>query len=137
MSERFFIEPPITGDRALLTGSEVHHLAGVMRAKVGDEITLFDGSGSEFTGRIDSLKKDRCELAILQKREHSREPGIAIAAGIALPKGERQKWLVEKLTELASFKGEHPHSALSNHRRRGRPFSQKSDFANEGASFQV
>lgn len=100
MSERFFIEPPITGDRALLTGSEVHHLAGVMRAKVGDEITLFDGSGWEFTGRIESLKKDRCELAILQKREHSREPGIAITAGVALPKGERQKWLVEKLTEL-------------------------------------
>ena len=45
--------------------------------------------------------------------------------------------LVEKLTELASFKSEHPHGALSNHRRRGRPFSQKSDFANEGASFQV
>lgn len=100
MSERFFIEPPITGDRALLTGSEVHHLAGVMRAKVGDEITLFDGSGCEFTGRIESLKKDRCELAILGQSALSREPPLAIAAGVALPKGDRQKWLVEKLTEL-------------------------------------
>jgi 16S rRNA (uracil1498-N3)-methyltransferase len=100
MSERFFIEPPITSDRALLTGSEVHHLAGVMRAKVGDEITLFDGSGFEFSGRIESLKKDRCELAILEKHERSHEPAIAITAGVALPKGERQKWLVEKLTEL-------------------------------------
>ena len=44
---------------------------------------------------------------------------------------------MENLTELTSFKGEHPHGALSNHRRRGRFFSQKSDFANEGASFQV
>lgn len=100
MSERFFIEPPITSERALLTGSEVHHLAGVMRAKVGDEITLFDGSGHEFQGRIEALKKDRCELAILEKREVSREPALAITAGVALPKGERQKWLVEKLTEL-------------------------------------
>lgn len=100
MAERFFIEPAITGDRALLTGSEVHHLAGVMRAKVGDEITLFDGSGHEFSGRIETLKKDRCELAILEEREVSREPAIAITAGVALPKGERQKWLVEKLTEL-------------------------------------
>ncbi len=100
MSERFFIEPAITGDRAHLTGSEVHHLAGVMRAKVGDEITLFDGSGYEFSGRIELLKKDRCELAILEKRKSSREPAIAITAGVALPKGDRQKWLVEKLTEL-------------------------------------
>ncbi|QDU26390.1 Ribosomal RNA small subunit methyltransferase E [Anatilimnocola aggregata] len=100
MSERFFIEPPIVGDRALLTGSEVHHLAGVMRAKVGDEITLFDGSGCEFTGRIELLKKDRCELAIVARQEISREPAIAVIAGVALPKGDRQKWLVEKITEL-------------------------------------
>lgn len=102
MSERFFIEPAITGDRALLTGSEVHHLAGVMRAKVGDQITLFDGSGHEFSGQIESLKKDRCELTILEKRAVEREPAIAIIAGVALPKGERQKWLVEKLTELGA-----------------------------------
>lgn len=100
MSERFFIELPITGDRATLSGSEVHHLAGVMRAKVGDEVRLFDGSGTEFTGRIELLKKDRCELAILSRDEVSREPAIAITAGVALPKGDRQKWLVEKLTEL-------------------------------------
>ncbi|WP_254510341.1 RsmE family RNA methyltransferase [Anatilimnocola floriformis] len=100
MSERFFIEPPISGERAILSGSEVHHLAGVMRAKIGDEITLFDGSGCEFTGQIASLKKDRCELTILERREFSREPQLAIVAGVALPKGDRQKWLVEKLTEL-------------------------------------
>jgi 16S rRNA (uracil1498-N3)-methyltransferase len=100
MSERFFIEPAITGEWALLTGSEVHHLAGVMRAKAGDEITLFDGSGYEFTGKIAALKKDRCELLIVERREISREPSLAVIAGVALPKGERQKWLVEKLTEL-------------------------------------
>lgn len=100
MSERFFIEPAITGDRATLMGSEVHHLAGVMRAKIGDEITLFDGSGAEFAGRIELLKKDRCELTILRREFLSREPAIAVIAGVALPKGDRQKWLVEKLTEL-------------------------------------
>lgn len=100
MSERFYIEPAITGDRAVLTGSEVHHLAGVMRAKIGDEITLFDGSGAEFVARIAGLKKDRCELTIVRRELVSREPAVAVIAGVALPKGDRQKWLVEKLTEL-------------------------------------
>ncbi len=100
MSERFFIEPPIVGDRAVLVGSEVHHLAGVMRAKIGDDIILFDGSGCEFLGRIALLKKDRCDLTVLSRQVISREPAVAITAGVALPKGERQKWLVEKLTEL-------------------------------------
>ena len=45
--------------------------------------------------------------------------------------------LLEKLVELASFKDERPHGTLSNHRRCGRPFSQESDFTNEGASFQM
>ena len=45
--------------------------------------------------------------------------------------------VAEELTELATFKYERPHGALSNHCRCGRPISQESNFANEVASFQV
>ena len=50
MSERFFAEDLAVGSRVVLAGDEGRHLAGVMRARVGDEATLFDGSGAEFTG---------------------------------------------------------------------------------------
>jgi 16S rRNA (uracil1498-N3)-methyltransferase len=100
MSERFFVETPIAGDRAELAGTEAHHLARVMRASVGDRVLLFDGSGSEFTARVDLLKKDRVELTILQRQAVDRELARSVTLAVALPKGERQKWLLEKLVEL-------------------------------------
>src|SRR5258705_9842604 len=100
MSERFFVSPPIIADRALLTGDEARHLSAVMRAKVGDEVDLFDGSGAEFTARVVALAKHAVELAIVERRDLSRELSFALTLAVALPKGDRQKWLVEKTTEL-------------------------------------
>src|SRR5262245_41249970 len=101
MSERFFIEPPVTGPRVVLTGDEARHVARVMRAAVGDEVILFDGSGAEFLARITILGKSTIELEIVERRETSRELPMRLTLAVALPKGERQKWLVEKATELS------------------------------------
>jgi 16S rRNA (uracil1498-N3)-methyltransferase len=100
MSERFFITAPIAAQRAELTGDEARHLTSVMRAKVGDQITLFDGSGAEFTARVAAIRKATVELSIVERREVSRELAFSLTLAVALPKGERQKWLVEKATEL-------------------------------------
>jgi 16S rRNA (uracil1498-N3)-methyltransferase len=40
------------------------------------------------------------ELRIVARHEVDRELPFELSVGVALPKGERQKWLVEKLTEL-------------------------------------
>ncbi|MBQ7028712.1 MAG: 16S rRNA (uracil(1498)-N(3))-methyltransferase, partial [Thermoguttaceae bacterium] len=72
----------------------------VLRQKIGDEATLFDGTGKEYRCEITSIAKERVELAVLETREDSREPDVALTAVVALPKGDRQKWALEKLTEL-------------------------------------
>jgi 16S rRNA (uracil1498-N3)-methyltransferase len=100
MSERFFSEQPIVGPRVTLAGDEARHLATVMRAQPGDEVTLFDGSGAEFAARIVRVGKRDAELEIASRREISRELPFELTLAVGLPKGERQKWLVEKLTEL-------------------------------------
>ncbi len=100
MSHRFFADRPNTGDRAELRGDEARHLAAVMRAAPGDLVVLFDGSGAEFAARIAALHKQTVELEIIERREISRELPIAVTLAVALPKGDRQKWLVEKATEL-------------------------------------
>ncbi|MFM2093656.1 MAG: Ribosomal small subunit methyltransferase [Planctomycetota bacterium] len=100
MSERFFVEQPIVDDAAELQGPEVHHLAHVLRARVGDEVTVFDGSGAEFQARIERIDRSRVMLAIVERREIDRELACPLTIGVSLPRGDRQKWLVEKLTEL-------------------------------------
>jgi 16S rRNA (uracil1498-N3)-methyltransferase len=99
MSERFFLASPPQGGRATLVGDEARHLTRVLRARVGDAVRVFDGSGLEWPARVAAIGRDEVELAL-------GEPAAGVVAdarltlAVALPKGERQKWLVEKLTEL-------------------------------------
>ena len=100
MSERFFIARPISSAEVILDGPEAHHLINVMRAKPGASITLFDNSGAEFTGVVDAVLRSEATIRIVERCEIDRELPCSLTVGIALPKGDRQKWLVEKLTEL-------------------------------------
>lgn len=102
MGQRFFVDSPVDSDRVTITGSEAHHVINVMRAAVGDQVTLFDGSGSEFQAQIQSLKKNAVDLLIVDQRSSNRELPSPLTVAVALPKGDRQKWLVEKLVELGT-----------------------------------
>lgn len=100
MSERFFLPHPITTEHVTLGGPEAHHLLHVMRAAVGTAITLFDNSGAEFAAIVETPCRTEVVVRIVERREADRELPFHLTVGVALPKGDRQKWLVEKLTEL-------------------------------------
>jgi 16S rRNA (uracil1498-N3)-methyltransferase len=100
MSDRFFLDAPPHDGRAQLTGDEARHVARVLRAKAGDEIVVFAGTGVEWPARIMKIGRDEVELEIGPARSDAAPAGSSLVLAVALPKGERQKWLVEKLTEL-------------------------------------
>ena len=89
-----------SGDRAELSGDEAHHLTRVMRQKTGDTVVLFDGNGCEFSAEIIETRKSLVTLTILDVRQADTESARRVTIATSLPKGDRQKWLVEKLTEL-------------------------------------
>jgi len=100
MTHRYFSQSPLVGDQALLVGSEAHHLVHVMRARPGARVVLFDGGGAEYDAVVERPGRSRVELRLTARREVDREAAVAITLGVALPKGERQRWLVEKAVEL-------------------------------------
>jgi 16S rRNA (uracil1498-N3)-methyltransferase len=102
MSRRYFIEQPLGApdDEMLLEEAESHHLIHVMRAKVGDPAMLFDGSGREATAEIVEINRRSVRLRVLQCAHVDRELGFELIMGVALPKGDRQRMLIEKLVEL-------------------------------------
>jgi 16S rRNA (uracil1498-N3)-methyltransferase len=100
MADRYFVEQAVEGQQARLLGAEAHHLAHVMRAKPGAEVTLFDGSGDEFLARVERVGRSEIELCVLARHAIDREPSIALTLGVAMPKGDRRRWLVEKTVEL-------------------------------------
>jgi 16S rRNA (uracil1498-N3)-methyltransferase len=83
-----------------LDGPEAHHLRDVVRAAVGDRVLLFDGGGSEYLASVVSVKRSGVQLQVLEWIDVDREAARRVTLGVALPKGERQRWLVEKAVEL-------------------------------------
>jgi len=102
MSERFFVEQPIEGDQAELVGPEAHHLSHVLRARRGEFVTLFDGTGFEYRARIESIARAQVSLSVLDRSRVDRELAFSLTLGVSLPRGDRQKWMVEKLSELGA-----------------------------------
>lgn len=100
MPARYYSAVPIQGEQVVLDGDEAHHLLHVMRAKKGDMVTLFDDSGCEFEAKVSLCQRRTVNLTIHERSEVDRELDRRVVMGVALPKGDRQKWLVEKLTEL-------------------------------------
>jgi 16S rRNA (uracil1498-N3)-methyltransferase len=100
MSDRYFTPGPITGERAVLTGAEAHHLIHVMRAGLGRRIELFDGSGRQWVAEVRRIARCEVELALVAEEAIDRELAADVTLAVALPKGERQRWLVEKAVEL-------------------------------------
>ena len=101
MTQRYFLDTPIgQATCVLLQGSEAQHLTRVMRGKCGDRVELFDGSGWQWNAEITDVGRNEATLKILSTEEADLEPALALTVGIALPKGDRQKWIIEKLVEL-------------------------------------
>jgi 16S rRNA (uracil1498-N3)-methyltransferase len=100
MSRRFYVESPIQGEVAELRTTEAHHALKVMRCQVGDEVTLFDDSGAEFPAKISRIDRATVQLCVLERRPVDRELSCLLTIGVALPKGDRQRWLIEKTVEL-------------------------------------
>ena len=101
MSHRFFVnhsvEPNVEFE---LDPGECHHLLNVMRAQKGDAIELFDGSGMQFAARIETISRKRVTVIADPGIEVNREIDFEMVVGIPLPKSDRQKFLVEKCTEI-------------------------------------
>lgn len=98
---RLFVDAPVTaGETLSLTGEPAHYLGRVLRARAGDELVIFDGSGHEFPARVIAVARQRVDLAIEAGREVDRESRLELWLAQGLSRGERMDVVVQKATEL-------------------------------------
>ena len=100
MPDRYYSETTISGPTVTLAGSEAHHLLHVMRAKTGLQLVVFDGKGGEYDATVARCDRREVELEVGSRRDVERELPWELTLAVALPKGDRQRWLVEKAVEL-------------------------------------
>lgn len=76
------------------------HVARALRMKVGDALVLFDGRGGEFPATVSAVGKKQVRVETGTHNPREAESPISIHLGIAISRGERMDWVVQKATEL-------------------------------------
>lgn len=99
-SEHRVFAEDLTGQTVRVDDTEAHHLLNVLRLKCGDSVELFDGTGTIATGTIEATTRRSADVRVVFRRVVPPSPQPEIIVAAAPPKGERLRWMVEKLTEI-------------------------------------
>lgn len=99
MSVFFLSSSNIKDEIVKLSEAESHHLMNVLRKKIGDSITVVNGSGLTMQAKIDSIQQKRIEIKIFEKKLNEEPPPYFILYQ-AILKNPRMDWLIEKVVEL-------------------------------------
>lgn len=98
---RFFVDAALrAGGNALLPEDAAHHAVHVLRLHAGEEVTLFNGRGGEYAGRIAAVERLRVQVDLLAHRPVERESPLAMTLVQGVSAGEKMDFTVQKATEL-------------------------------------
>lgn len=98
---KFFIKKEdIADNHVTITGGDATHIAKVLRMEAGGEITLCDGEGTDFVGKLISCTKDEVVCAIQSQHPCETEPALSFVLFQGLPKQGKMDYIIEKCTEL-------------------------------------
>jgi len=97
---RFTIAPErIRDGRVVFDRDESRHLARVLRLRSGDTVLATDGTGREYTVRLESLGEEATGT-VLGVSANAHESPIRITLVQAVPKGDKMESIVRAATEL-------------------------------------
>lgn len=98
---KFFVK---SGDFApgviRVRGEDCAHIRKVLRLGEGDLLTLCDGEGKDFLCEITAVGKEEIVTRILSSSRSESEPSVLCALFMALPKGEKMEYILQKSVEL-------------------------------------
>lgn len=97
---RFFVPNFPREPGGQLDAAESKHAMQVLRLKVGQLIEVFDGAGLSAQARIASIDNKHVSFEVLEILSNGPPHGVSLEMAVALPRGDRQKILVDTLCQL-------------------------------------
>lgn len=96
----FFVsEEQINGENAYIEGSDVNHIANVLRMKPGEELLISVKGDWDYLCKIVGIETDRVNLKVLESMEQRELPvNITLLQGI--PKSDKLEMIIQKAVEL-------------------------------------
>jgi 16S rRNA (uracil1498-N3)-methyltransferase len=105
---RFFVDRNSPDERLELRGGEARHAAQVVRLREGDRLTLLDGRGGSWPGRVAAVGRERVEVEIDGEGSVDPPPGAPgaelpwIEIDVAWPRPGRLEEMLDRLTQLGA-----------------------------------
>ena len=103
---RFYMDSSLAvGEHVQLSETVFHHWTCVLRAKVGDQATLFNGIafnglGGEYLVELTQIEKKSATVQVLSFDPINRDLPIKVTLGQVMSKGDRMDYVIQKSTEL-------------------------------------
>lgn len=99
----FSAQPLQQGAELELEQRNLHYLLHVLRVTAGTDLILFDGSGSDYRAAVSGVGRKSVSVRVLEKcsdGEVRPESPLHTQLAIAISKGERMDWVMQKATEM-------------------------------------
>ncbi len=98
---RFFVPPDaIRGERVTFSPEQSRQIARVLRLLPGNVVYALDNSGQVFTVRLEHVRPREVWGRVVDVQDAPGEPPVHITLYLALLKGERMDWALQKGTEV-------------------------------------
>jgi len=98
---RIFIDQPLGEHQHVELSRETsHYLSRVLRLPLDTSLRIFNGQGGEYLARISDASKNAMSLAVGEFDATNNSSPLHIHLGIAISKGDRMDFVVQKATEL-------------------------------------
>ena len=95
---RFFVD--VEGTDISITGGDVNHIKNVLRLKVGQEITVSNGRGRDYTCSISELGRDEVLCHVEDVNDNFAELPVEVTLFQGYPKSDKMDLIVQKMVEL-------------------------------------
>jgi len=79
---------------------QAHHAMRVLRLKLGECVTLFNGDGAEYAAVVVEASRDCFALKVTGREVMDREAPFAVTLAQAVSSGERMDYTIQKAVEL-------------------------------------
>jgi 16S rRNA (uracil1498-N3)-methyltransferase len=90
----------MAGDTIIISGTEAHHIARVMRLDRSDMIRMSDGQGTTHLCEISAITPKKINCRIIKTLKNSGEPGIHLTLAAGLSASFKFDTIVQKATEV-------------------------------------
>src|SRR3972149_9826783 len=90
----------VSGDTAVLSGTEAGHMLRSLRLGPGDSFFAFDEEGNRYRMRILEAASRSLRAEVLDSWPPEPPPEVAVTLLVGLPKADKMDFILEKATEL-------------------------------------